>query len=99
MKSFPYETATSRFPVVNELIQAIKNLPIRDWANTVEQTTKAVVYMADENGFKTRTTPEERAVASALKKIFCGPRTAHYGWRLYMRYRQGGRLNPLNITY
>lgn len=98
-ESFPYENVTSGFPVVKKLIAAIRELPNRDWSNTIWAASYAVHSLGSEAGFGDSQTSEERAVASALKQIFCGPRTAHYGWRLYARYRQGGPLNPLNITY
>lgn len=97
--SFPYESVKTGFPVANKLIAVIRDLPHRDWSNSTLDASYAVSALGKEAGFGWTRTPEERAVASALKQIFCGPRTAHYGWRLYARYRQGGQLNPLNITY
>lgn len=99
IERFPYDDVKSAFPVVKKLIVAIRNLPHRDWSNTIWDASYAVHALGTEAGFGRIHTSEERAVASALKQIFCGPRTAHYGWRLYARYRQGGPLNPLNITY
>jgi len=96
---FPYETVKSGFPVVDKLIAVIRDLPNRDWSKSIFDASYAVSALGREEGFGWTRTPEERAVAAALKRIFCGPRTAHYGWRLYARYRQGGQLNPLNITY
>jgi len=97
--NFPYDNVTSGFPVVDRVIAAIRDLPYRDWSNSIWDASYAVHSLGKEAGFAWIRTSEERAVASALKQIFCGPRTAHYGWRLYARYRQGGLLNPLNITY
>lgn len=98
-KRFPYETVETGFPTVDKLIAVIQDLPHRDWSNTIMGASYAVNALGQEAGFDRHKTPEERAVASALKRIFCGPRTAHYAWRLYARYRQGGQLSARNITY
>jgi len=91
--------AKSSYPVVNKLVAIIDELPNRDRANSLQASRYAVHALAEEAGFYRLRTPEEKAIASALEDIFCGPRSAHYGWRLYARYRQCGQLNPLNITY
>lgn len=93
------ERAKSGYPVVNTLISIINQLPDRDRAKTPFDARYAVHALAEEAGFYRLKTKEEKAVASAMEEIFCGPRSALYGWRLYARYRQCGRLNPLNITY
>ena len=98
-KRFPYENVNSNFSVVNRLIAAIRDLPQRDWSGSTLGASYAVNALGQEEGFSGNHTPEERAVATALKRIFCGPRSAHYAWRLYARYKESGQLNPLNITY
>lgn len=96
---FPYQSIESVFPVVKKLLAAIEALPQRDWSPTVQEAISIVDAMGKEAGFTWLWTPEERAVASALKRVFSGPRTAHYGWRLYTRYRQGGGLIAADVTY
>lgn len=98
-KRFPYENVKTPYPIVRRLIEAIGNLPNRDWSNTIWDANYAVHALGKEAGFVWIRTSEERAVATALKQIYCGPRTAHYGWRLYARYRKGGLTTPLNISY
>ena len=93
------ERAQSGFPVVNKLVAILEALPGRDRAKTQYNARYAVHALAEECGFHSLRTPEEKEIASAMERIFCGPRSAHYGWRLYARYRQCGELNPLNITY
>jgi len=71
----------------------------RDWSANEANAAFIVTSMAEENGFNPLKTDEERAVAGALEHIFCGPRAAHYGWRLYALYRESGQLDPTNISY
>lgn len=98
-ETLTYRRAQEAHPVVAELIDVLEALPERDRARSSFDSRYAVHALAEESGFYHIKTPEEKAVASAMEDIFCGPRSAHYGWRLYACYRQCGQLNPLNITY
>ena len=90
---------TSGFPVVNQICAAIDDQAVRDYAPT-DITAKIIVSsLAEENGFFDLWSPEERAVSAALRRLSCGPRAAHYGWRLYRRYRQSGDIAADAVSY
>lgn len=90
---------TSGFPVVNKIAEAIEAQPVRDHAQNDNQARQIVTSLAEENGFFNLWTPEERAVAAALRRLRCGPRAAYYGWRLYRRYRQSGDITQDAVSY
>ena len=91
--------AMIKFPVVTKIVEAIRAQPLRDRAMGEVAAAYIVKSMAEENGFPAFQTPEERAVSSALQQLSCGPRSAHYGWRLYRRYRQGGDIAVDAVRY
>jgi len=99
--SKPKATAkpSSGFPIVNMISAAIEAQTGRDRASSVIQARIVVTSLAEENGFFNLWAPEERAVAAALRRLSCGPRAAHYGWRLYSRYRQTGDLAAEGVSY
>lgn len=89
----------SGFPAVNSIVAAIEAQPSRDHAPNDSKARFIVTSIAEENGFFDLWTPEERAVSAALRRLCCGPRTAHYGWRLYARYRQSGDAGISDVSY
>lgn len=89
----------SGFPAVAKIVAAIEAQPSRDYAPIEAQVEFIVLSVAEENGFLDLWTPEERAVCTALQRLSCGPRSAHYGWRLYARYRQGGDVDVRDVSY
>ena len=89
----------SGFPAVNDIIAAIEAQPSRDYAPSDTKVGFIVTSIAEENGFHDLWTPEERAVCAALQRLSCGPRSAHYGWRLYAHYRQSGDLGLGHVSY
>ena len=91
--------AMIKFPVVTKIVEAIKAQPLRDRAMGEVAAAYIVKSMAEENGFPAFQTPEERAVWAALRRLNCGPRSAHYGWRLYKSYRHGGQVDTETVTY
>ena len=90
---------TSGFPVVNQISDAIEAQPYRDQALNDTEARIIVTSAAEENGFFDVWTPEGRAVWAALRRLNCGPRSAHYGWRLYKSYRHGGQVDTETVTY
>ena len=95
----PTREAQSRFPAVQRLIKEINALPKRD-SSPDEGTAEFIVQsLAHENGFKGLWTPEERAIGAALIQLQLGPRAAHYGWRLYKRYRATACWDVDRIEY
>jgi len=90
---------SSGFPIVNKIAAAIEGQLDRDIAPSDMQARIIVTSLAEENGFFNLWAPEERAVAAALRRLSCGPRSAHYGWRLYSRYRQSGDLGSEGVSY
>lgn len=87
------------FPVVSQITAAIEERTGRDYAPSHIQARAIVTSLAEENGFLNLWTPEERAVSSSLQALLCGPRSAHYGWRLYRRYRQSGTIGVEAVSY
>ncbi len=87
------------FPAINKIIEAIKAQPMRDHALGDVAADYIVKSMAEENGFYNLLTPEERAFANMLRRLAVGPRAAHYGWRLYARYRQSGHIALESVNY
>ncbi len=98
-QAFPYDVISSPFPAAQNIAVQIAALPERDWSLSVQEAGIIVSAMAAENGFAWLWTPEERAVAAILKSLFSGPRTAHYGWRLYARYRDRGVVDTDGVGY
>jgi len=90
---------SSGFPIVNKITAAIEAQIARDYAPSDMQARIIVYSVAEENGFFNIWGPEERALTAALRRLSCGPRSAHYGWRLYARYRQRGELGPEGVRY
>jgi len=90
---------TSPFAVVRKLIEHIQALPERDYPPASDLDFCIVKSLGEENGFYQLAVPEERAILIALKKLKAGPRTAHYGWRLYKRYRSTGAWDASAISY
>ena len=89
----------SGFPIVQKLIQAIEALPQRDYSKDPETAEFVMQSLAHENGFQGLWTPEERAMGSAFITLRLGPRAAHYGWRLYKRYRATGAWDVDRLGY
>ena len=89
----------SRFPAVQKLIAAINALPVRDRSQDAQTAEYVMQSLAHENGFQGLWTPEERAVGSAFITLRLGPRAAHYGWRLYKRYRATGAWDVDRVGY
>lgn len=87
------------FPAINKIVDAIKSQPMRDHALGDVAADYIVKSMAEENGFYDLLTPEERAFANMLRRLSVGPRAAHYGWRLYARYRQSGNIALDSVNY
>jgi len=87
------------FKAVQTLIDYIQALPDRDFIPATDLNYCIVKSLAEENGFYRLTAPEERAILRAMKNLKVGPRTAHYGWRLYKRYRATGAWDPAAISY
>jgi len=90
---------TSPFAAVRKLIAHIQDLPDRDFPPTSDLDFCIVKSLGEENGFHQLAAPEERAIWAAMKKLKAGPRTAHYGWRLYKRYRSTGAWDAAAISY
>lgn len=91
--------AGSAFPAINKIVEAIKAQPMRDHALGDVAADYIVKSMAEENGFANLLTPEERAFAAVLRRLAVGPRAAHYGWRLYAKYRQSGHIAVEAVSY
>lgn len=89
----------NNFPVVSKIAAAIEARPGRDSAASESQARAIVKSLAEENGFHNLWTPEERAIGAALERLSCGPRSAHFGWRLYRRYRQSGTIGVEAVSY
>lgn len=89
----------SCFPATQKLISIIQDLPDHDTSIDEDTARFVVKSLAFENGFENLWTPEERSVDNALTKLQVGPRTAHYGWRLYKRYRASGGWDVDLIGY
>lgn len=89
----------SDFPIISQITAAIEARPGRDYAASHIQSRAIAISLAEENGFRNLRSPEERAVSSSLQALLCGPRSAHYGWRLYRRYRQTGTIGVEAISY
>ena len=87
------------FKVVEALIEHIKALPNRDFLPASDHEFCIVKSLAEENGFNGYRASEEFAVSEAMKNLNVGPRTAHYGWRLYKRYRSTGDWDVAAISY
>ncbi|WP_026942779.1 hypothetical protein [Hellea balneolensis] len=87
------------FPAITKIIEAIKAQPMRDHALGDIAADYIVKSMAEENGFANLLTPEERAFATMLRRLAVGPRAAHYGWRLYAKYRQSGDIALESVNY
>lgn len=87
------------FKAVQALIDHIQALPDRDVPPASDHNFCIVKSLAEENGFLEYRAPEEFAVSDALKGLKVGPRTAHYGWRLYKRYRSTGAWDAGAINY
>lgn len=85
------------FKVVQRLVDHIQALPDRDGAPTSD--FDFVKSLAEENGFQEYRFPEEFAISAAMKDLDVGPRTAHYAWRLYKRYRSTGDWDAGAINY
>jgi len=87
------------FPVITKIINAVNDqTPAeRPYGNIL--VYDVVKSMAEENGFNAFRTAEERELAAALRSLSCGPRAAHYAWRLYRRYRQSGDIALDAISY
>jgi len=84
---------------VEKLISHIKALPERDSLPATDLKICIVKSLAEENGFEALKAPEEFAIFQAMKNLKVGPRTAHYGWRLYKRYRSTGDWDAASISY
>lgn len=87
------------FKAVEKLISYIRALPDRDFIPASDIEYCIVKSLAEENGFGSFNAPEEFAVSEAMKSLKVGPRTAHYGWRLYKRYRSTGDWDAAAISY
>ena len=87
------------FKAVEKLISHITALPDRDFLPASDIQHCIVKSLAEENGFRVFNAPEEFAVSEAMKTLRVGPRTAHYGWRLYKRYRSTGDWDAAAISY
>ena len=87
------------FKAVEKLISHISALPDRDFVPASDIEHCIVKSLAEENGFQAFKAPEELAVSEAMKSLKVGPRTAHYGWRLYKRYRSTGDWDAAAISY
>ena len=87
------------FKAVQALIDHIQSLPDRDSPPASDHTFCIVKSLAEENGFTEYRVPEELAISNAMKELRVGPRTAHYGWRLYKRYRSTGSWDAGAINY
>ena len=85
--------------VVETLIRSIKALPDRDFPPASDIDYCIVTSLAEENGFSAFKAPEEFAIFEAMKNLRAGPRTAHYGWRLYKRYRTTGDWDVSAVSY
>ena len=85
--------------VVETLIRSIKALPDRDFPPASDLQDCIVKSLAEENGFSALKAPEEFAIFEAMKNLRVGPRTAHYGWRLYKRYRTTGDWDAGAVSY
>lgn len=88
-----------KFKAVQALIDHIQSLPDRDVPPASDHSFCIVKSLAEENGFTEYRAPEELAISKAMKKLRVGPRTAHYGWRLYKRYRSTGDWDTGAINY
>jgi len=88
-----------KFKAVNRLIDHIQALPNRDFPPASDHDFCIVKSLAAENGFRTLKAPEEFAISKAMRDLRVGPRTAHYGWRLYKRYRSTGDWDAAAISY
>ena len=87
------------FPAINKIVEAIRAQPQRDRAPGDIAANYIVRAMAEENGFITLWTAEEKAFAKMLRSLAVGPRAAHYGWRLYAKYRQSGHIAVDAVAY
>lgn len=87
------------FKAVYALVDLITALPDRDAPPASDHNFCIVQSLAEENGFRVLRTPEEFAISAAMKDLKVGPRTAHYGWRLYKRYRTTGTFDAGAINY
>lgn len=87
------------FKAVQVLIDHINALPERDVSPVMNNNFCIIKSLAEENGFQDFHLPEERAVSAAMKDLKVGPRTAHYGWRLYKNYRSTGDWNARSVSY
>ena len=87
------------FKAVYALVDLITALPDRDTPPASDHNFCIVKSLAEENGFRILRTPEEFAIFRAMKDLKVGPRTAHYGWRLYKRYRTTGIFDAGAINY
>ena len=88
-----------KFKAVKRLIDHIQALPDRDFPPASDHNFCIVKSLAAENGFRTFKAPEEFAIFRAMRDLRVGPRTAHYGWRLYKRYRATGDWDAAAISY
>ena len=91
--------SSAPFKAVYALIDLITALPDRDDPPASDHDFCIVKSLAEENGFRVLRTPEEYAIFAAMKDLRVGPRTAHYGWRLYRRYRTTGTFDAAAINY
>lgn len=82
----------AEFPIITKIVNAINAQALMNRASDDMTANYIVRSMGEENGFTFLHTREERAFAMALRRMACGPRAAHYGWRLYKTYRQSGDI-------
>lgn len=93
------EKSVVPFKAVYALVDLITALPNKDTPPASDYNGCIVKSLAEENGFQALRTPEEFAIFAAMKDLNVGPRTAHYGWRLYRRYRITGAFDSDVINY
>lgn len=98
-QSFPVGKSPASFKAVYSLVDLIMALPDRDAPSASDHNFCIVKSLAEENGFRVLRTPEEHAISAAMQELKVGPRTAHYGWRLYKRYRTTGDWDAGAVSY